>query len=538
MPTVIMPDGQAVEMPDNPSAEQLRMIADVFKKGQRETIAGVMMKGGRQILRGAGDAAVNVLDRGLLGIDQPPEPNAKNLMGGQPLGAMLREVLDKNIPAEPGLGNAALRGAGAGVPNPKMMVSGAAGGTAAEAVKDFGPLAQLGAGGLAGGMTAYAMGPRAATTPEQNVARDTGTLTNLALDRVGPKTSPQTAANMAESAADSYFKEARQNRGDMFSSTLAGNKVSKLDLANIYSATRRAAQGIAATGRGEQADAMMEAANRLVTGDGRTFISDLQELSLSLKRLKENPAPLSSSTGKAISSKEIASSIKALESALEAVSPEFKRANSTFAYNSRMIDTAAEGPMGRIADKQPFNADPAPLGKVNAVIGGSDPSQITQTMAALKASGADPAAIARALIQKKVETGGMNPSQRVFGGPGSSVEEQIATLITSGGRDPAAVKAPLDIADRMAQNLKGGDSVRDFATVGPHGVAARALVKPNALSRMAEGETIRRDLTKLLQNASPQEVEQLMKLSMFDPKLRLALTMSGFKTGAVAGENQ
>lgn len=522
-----MPDGTLVEMPDNPTPEQLSALRDITMRTNREAVASALMRGGKQVVRGAGNAAAMVLERGGLGTGQPPEAGAKNLLGGTPWGEALRKYMDEKIPEEPGIGNAALRGLGGGLPNPKMMVPGATGMAAAEAVKDFGPLVQMLAGATAGGMTAFAMGPKTAPSPQENLKRDTGILTNVGLNRAGPKTSGQTAANMAEDAATAYFKDARGNRTAMFESMVQGEKVRKGQVANIYSAAKQAAENIAKTGRGEQADAMMEAANRLVTGNGQTFIDDLQQLSLSLKNLKENPPSLNAPTGRQISSKDIADSVKALESALESVSPAFKSANTVYGYNSRMIDKAAEGPLGRIADKQPFQADPAPMGKLDAVISGSDPSQITQTMAALKASGANPEAIARALMEKKLNTGPANPSQRVFGGPGSSLEEQMSTLLMSGGRDPAAVRAPLDITDRMAANTKDAGGLRDTLSAGPGGVATRVVMRPNAIDRLRESENIRREITKVLKNASPEEVERLLQLSMFDPKIRAAITLMG-----------
>jgi hypothetical protein len=390
------------------------------------------------------------------------------------------------------------------------------------------PVAGSVAGPLAGGMTAFLLGKKGATSLDK-AKRDTGTLTNVALDRIGPKTSGLDAANDVENAATAFFKDARNNRTEMFAATVAGEKVPKFRVQTIYLGAHRMADAISKTGRGEQADAIRLAADRLKTGDGKTFMTDLQELSLSLKNLKENPPSLNASTGKQISSKDVDSAIKALEGALEHFAPALERANKVYRTASRHIDTAAEGPMGKLSDKQPFQADPAPLGKLDAVIQGSDPRQITQTMAALKASGANPEAIARALVEKKLGTGPMSPSQRVFGvTPGAALEDQLSTLIASGGKDVAHVRKPLDVADRIAENLRGNEGgLRETLSMGPAGVTTRVLAKPNMLDRAHEGEKIRRELTNILKTASPAEIEQLMKLSMFDPKLRTAITLMG-----------
>jgi hypothetical protein len=142
-------------------------------------------------------------------------------------------------------------------------------------------------------------------------------------------------------------------------------------------------------------------------------------------------------------------------------------------------------------------------------------------------------------MEKRIGPNSMTPGQRSFGLPGRGTEEQIATLIASGGRDPAAVKAPLSIADRIAENLSSDVSgLRDTVSAGMGGVAARVVAKPNVLDRMREAERIKRDLTKLLQNASPQEIERLMQLSMFDPKLRTAITMMSAGIGGVQGSEK
>jgi len=521
--------------------EALRRLAELEAANRPEPggVGGFAKESAGSVGRGFGNAAITALS--MLPIFQ--------LAGASPgLREAGRKMMDRNLPEQEGVYHRMLEGAGAGAPfGPAGMLSGAAGSGASDVTGRFlanqspmvRKLGEIAAGLTVGGLTGAGLGrlgqPRPGS-PTDDLGRDTRILTDIGLNRAGPRTSPQTQANAVEDAATAYFKDARANRTGMFEAQVAGETVSRRELANIYLAARTAARDIAKTGRGEQADAMMEAAERLLTGDKRTFISDLQQLSLSLKNLKENPPALSASTGRQISSKDVADSVKALETALENVSPAFKSANTVYGTASRMIDTASSGPLGRLADKTPYNADPAALGKVEAVIGGSSPGEITQTIAALRTQGADPAAIARALMEKRLAAGPVTPGNAAFGAAGSGKEASLSTLLTAGGRDPAAVRAPLDIADRLSRVAGLPEPIKEFGTVGPTGIHLRAMTKPGFLKGNPDKAIANEEIARLLSSASPAERDLILQLSKYDPKVRLYMALSGMAVPAMSSE--
>lgn len=169
MPVVKMPDGHMVDMPDDPTPEQLDALRKV---AEPQGFVDNAIRAGKNVARGAGDAALSALDGlfGSGGLDakaytenyQKTGQRDPSLLKPQvnPIIQKGRELLDEFLPKDPNPGykSAIAEGVGGGLMAPgslaSRVITGGASGAGAEAagkLSDNNPWARL-LGGLAGGL--------------------------------------------------------------------------------------------------------------------------------------------------------------------------------------------------------------------------------------------------------------------------------------------------------------------------------------------------------------------------------------------------
>jgi len=552
MPTVKMPDGTLVEMPETLTPEQ---AAALEKIGTANSLTGKALAYGKSALRGPVLGAAWMLDHGPLGsgggtidpekptmFSERPEGPPANLAGPLTAGDKVRGWLNSVLPPEPGMSHRIAEGVGGGAVSRfpiRGAVAGGVGTASAEGANQFlagfpEPIRQAGtaiAGMLGGGGAAALMAPRRQTTPMQDAERDTRILTDVGMNRVGSQVDPSRVANETSDAANRFLRETRGRNSDAYTQIVDGQGVQPRQVAMIYSTLRQIGdrqQSPAA------AAAYYEVADSLIRHDpsGRQgFITDVQTLSGQMKRFKDNPVTDAASSARKWTSQDIAAPVQEAEGLLRSISPAYEAANNTYAWGRRnLVDPVQEGPIGKMADRNPNVAAPTPVSRMEGLIQNRGEGDIVSTMLGLRATGASPQEIARALMQARNRSGGPRPGEAIFGAEGSPMSGEMNALLASGGMDPARVQAPFRAADLAADAAKIPQGERTFATgqlVPRPGISIRGLVKPEWFSGNPEKRQYTQNITELLRTASPQEVQQLIQLAQFDPKIRLALTMSG-----------
>lgn len=544
--------------------EALQRLAELKGVETPSPVMDAVKSYGKSALRGPVLGAAALLDKGplmtgggtvdtenltpLIPGSRPEGPPA-SLAGPLTAGDKLRGWLNQVLPPEEGMGHRVAEGVGAGAASRFPIRGALAGGVgtgAASAADSFlssfpEPIRQAGsaiAGMLAGGGMAALTAPRRTTTLAQDAERDSRILTDLGMNRAGPQVDPSRVANQTSDAANNLLRETRQRNSGVFGTMVDGVMVPRREVAGLYGRLRNLRDVIQRTGRGEDAEALNTAMETLLTGDRQRVMSNLQDLSLSIKRLKENPPAQTASTGRQIASSDLNNAIRLVEAELGTIAPEFQRANDTFRWGQRnLVDPLREGPVGRMADRNPNVASPTPVSRMEGLIQNRGEQDIVGTMLGLRSTGANPQEIARALIQARDSAGGPRPGNRIFGAEGSPRAGEMDALLMSGGMNPQHVTAPFRAADMAAGAAKIPQGEATFATgqlVPRPGISIRGMFKPEWFTGNPEKAQYNEAVTGLLRGASPAEVQQLMQLAQFDPKIRLALTLAGIAVpGAV-----
>jgi hypothetical protein len=514
---------------------------------------GFALESGKAIARGAGKMVTGM---GQSLVDLAATRLTGKPMGGNPLVRSADKQIDQMLPEQEGLYFRGMEGVGGGLlgGGPRAMLPGAAGAVAGGAADKYlenqnpvvrkiaSLLANVGVAGLTGA------GLGGAKPPEEiGVKRDVGTLTNIGLDRIGPRVDVNAVANRAADAATGAEKNAANLRTQGFSNRLSGETLRGTDTASMY---RELLQLAERAGTDSQAQAYREIAASLVrnTSRGQRLITDLPSLSTSIKNFRDNPPGQNASTGSLIGAKEREIAFKDAQALLEARSVPFSEANKDYsAFSSQVVTPMKEGAIGRMADNSRVGADPTPVGRLTSLVSGNTPetviSTVRQLASPLNGAPVNPVEIARAIAQKKLESGPVRPDQALFGGNGSAQEEQIAALLTAAGRNvegnspqrltslggvpdnqPRGVRPPLQAADTLASSLPAPKGPGEIVSVNPSGVSARGFFRPEWLFGNPQSAEAKAQVQALMANASPEELAQLRRLAMFDPSLRAALS--------------
>lgn len=526
---------------------RLKALEDKVAQTPPEGVGAEALDWGKTALRGLGLGAKFLLENGPLGargqvaLENLPSDIAveeKARRENAP-SAKFGRWLDEKLPPKPGIGRAAVEGMGAGLAtSPKYLMAnvlaGGAGSGAAEAtnkaLETQNPLlrqmAAAVAGMVAGGGTGFALGPRSPETTISKAERDTGVFNQIALERIGPPRDVADTANRTADAANSVIKSVKRVRGETFEDLLAGQTIRGFDAAKIHSSLKTMARNQTSPELGAAYDAV---ADSMVAQGGNKFITDVKTLGGQFKRFKENPLGENASTAKKYAAGDISQAVQDAENLLGLAAPRYKEANERFAgYTQDVVRPLQEGSIGRIADRNPNLPAPTPVGRLENIVNDQSPQGIRQTLDVLRASGASPQQIARALFERRLNDGKLFPNQTAFGGPGSGQEAQMAALLDSAGVAKKAVQAPLEAADSLASAAKIGPGTAEAATIRaiPPGLSVRVLQRLGFSGGDAKAAAAEK-IAEVLRSAGPKEIEQLLKLSMFDSKLRMALTLSG-----------
>lgn len=361
-------------------------------------------------------------------------------------------------------------------------------------------------------------------------AQDLGRMTDEFLNRIGPEVSPNAVANDVADAANANLQNLQKLKSDSLGNRLAGKVVPDAQVADIYRQLQTRAKNEPSP---EVADAYRAVAEQLIHQDGNNFITDLQQLSFQLKRLKENPPTQNASTGRKINSSDLSVAVRDAEEALGSVAPDFKEGMEDYAkFSQEVHNPAKEGPIGKLADRNPNLVTPTPASRLEAIIKDQNPKAISGTMQELGDSSlfgnraANRKDIVRALMQRKLEAGSTNPGQQVRGQVGSQLDKNLDALLNGAGVDPIHAKQPLEAAD-LLQNIQGPPSLEGSK---PNSVLDSVVRPMRALGMLASGQTQEKyyqQIAEILAKPNRQSIEKLQEIAMFDPKVRKMLTAKG-----------
>jgi hypothetical protein len=406
-------------------------------------------------------------------------------------------------------------------------------GTMAEAFPGRNPikaLAEETAAGAGGGQLASRLVGR-----DQEM-QDLGTLT---ADRLGPRTSPAQTANAVAEAATGARNLVGRTASDTLGNRLLGQNIRPGQTAEIY----RYLQGLASsTRRTELADAYREVADQLLAQGGNSFLTSVQDLSLSLKGLKDRPVGEAGSSGRKINSNDLAAAIREAEQALAQRSPAFREGMGDFqAFHQQVGGPLKEGIIGASA-VNPNIPKPAPKAVLNNFLTGQTADDVAGAARMLQNPNltggptVDPLQIAQALIRAKTEKGSLNPGQSVRGMPGSQQDQNLQALIDAGGIDPQQALRPLAQADLMAGNYKRPPGTTGDAPIASISALIRVRRFLDFLANKGDRENYYREISKLLTDPSPENLQALRERAMFDPEIRRRLTMASALNPAMQQE--
>lgn len=358
------------------------------------------------------------------------------------------------------------------------------------------------------------------------------------LNRISPKPVSETAvANNIADAATGVLERQKGTRSAAMARNLQGQSVTPLNSFSLFAQLHQAAAGETRKG---PADALRMVADALIDQNGQV-ITDVQQLSLAIKALKESPKnPLAQATGGAvINSRDLSDAIRQAEELLAQASPAFGKANKGFAsYSQNVIKPTREGPIGAMADRNPLLSGPTPLSRVESTLAGETPEGIERALGLLQRPGytggpvADTKSLARALAQKKLDKLPQSPGETIRGAEGSLDDARFASVLKSAGMDPAEVTQPLRAAD-LLKELGPATTVGGAPPMRLKQYAIRPFRAFDMDTSMQTEENISRQIAELLARNDVGGIRKLAEIAQFDPKLRRMLIAKGMMQPAV-----
>lgn len=374
---------------------------------------------------------------------------------------------------------------------------------------------------------------------------DLTALGNTFLDRVNPPVSTAQVANKVADAANAATKNLNNLASEGVANRLKGKRVAAADVMTVFSDLL--ARGRVAK-RQDLEDAYAAVADRLLAKNKKLFLTDLQEVSLNLKALKENPPTEYASTGRKISAQDVRDAIKRAEEKLGEVAPDFQEAMKDYsAFKQGPVKDMREGRIGAVMDTNPNIPKPTPQGRVDMLTQGLPPQRLPQGGESVEGilrqlstpgfTGNKPIApgeVARATFQRDLVAGPTNPGPAVRGQPGSQQAAIVEQLIRSSGKDPQQVQAPLIAAD-MLQNFGKPGRVPEL----PQGAVAMLLRPFRTGGLLANNPVARKyhkDIAEILALPEDKAITRIQELSMFDPSLRRQIQIAAMLQPQVQGD--
>lgn len=367
-------------------------------------------------------------------------------------------------------------------------------------------------------------------TQTEGRPQDLQSLGGFFLDRINPPVDANAVANKAGGSANAFLSTEKEARNAGIANRLAATPpILPQYIASVQNDLRSIAS---AQNRPGAAAAYRKVADALSGQNG--VLTSPQDLSLAIVELRtaaKNPnAPIYQTGG--VSKVDLEQAIEAARQGISQSSPGFGQALDDFAkYSQNVMTPSRQGPIGSLSDRNPLLAGQTPVSRLGGLVTGNEPSTInavTRSLADPVLTGGQPTnplEIARALMQQKLGLGSTNPGSAVRGLPGSDVEQQIAALLQSGGKNPSEVMQPLSVADKL-QPFAQSAGINE-----PPRLGAASLIRPfRTIDMLASGHTqrgVQDEIARLLASPTPEALANLQRIAQFDPNVRKMLMAQG-----------
>jgi hypothetical protein len=350
---------------------------------------------------------------------------------------------------------------------------------------------------------------------------DLNALTEAVIRRAGPEVSVGATANKTADAANAVEEGMRKFRSQGTGAHMEGAKIKNQDTAAMYRELLERAKN---TQVPAEREAYVEIAKTLIGADKR-FITNVQDISGQMKRLRDVGATPDASAAKKWTSADMQKPLDDLSTMLGEVSPHYRQGMGFYKdYTASQYGPMRESAVGAIRDKNPRIDMPTPGSRLAKITQDQSPEEIAKTMQMLGAGGAPLDEVAAAVIRQKLPKGSQNPSQTLYGQEGSLDQQRLAQVLASAGKQPNAVFAPARAADLLQSPVGGGFRGNDqIQSVGAYVAQPFASIK-NAFNQAARKKNYE-EMAEILKD--PNNVKALKEIAMFDPTIRQGLTMMG-----------
>lgn len=362
-----------------------------------------------------------------------------------------------------------------------------------------------------------------------------------AAENLGRQISPAQVANALASSAQSAREQVNRTATEGLSNRLAGETIRPIHTAEIYRSLMRQADN---TGRTELADAYREVAQQLLAQGGNRFLTDVQDLSFSLKSLKDRPIGEVASSGRKINAGDLNVALKEAEDMLAQRSPAFDEGMKDFrAFHQQVGEPMKEGIIGGVAF-DPTVPKPAPKAVLNNFVNGQSAEDVAgaartlQSPALTQGQPVDPVQIAQAIVRQKLEKGSTNPGQAVRGAPGSQADQNLRSLINAGGADADIALRPLAQADLMAGNFNRPPGQAGDLPIAKLSAVIRTRRFLDFLASKGDREHYYREISKIIAEPTQENMVLLREKAMFDPEIRRMLSITAAFNPILQGESK
>jgi len=370
----------------------------------------------------------------------------------------------------------------------------------------------------------------------QNRKADLTQLGEKFLNNLGPKVEPAKIATQLSDSANDFLTTSQSLRSDAIRNRMgAVPPPQQVEIFKLYRELASKARDPKVPGA--IADPYREVAKQLLNQDGSP-ITNPQQLSLQIKQLKMRDAnPLQQGGGASqIAPGNLKEAINFAEKRLGEIMPEYKSAMDEFRdftrrgpQSTQTLGDLQNSPIRRMADANPSIEAPTPASKLNLLTSPENSAQTSQGIARLLSSPqmtggrtVDPAAVLRGQGQMRLAN---DPTSigNIVGGP---IEENIAAVLSSMGRNVDDALAPARAARELQGSFRGAPNISEVQRMHPMQAAIRLLRTADmALTRAQQLKYAEEMGTILSQPGGEKVFAELQRLAQHDPSIRQKLSI-------------
>ena len=370
------------------------------------------------------------------------------------------------------------------------------------------------------------------------------------LERLGPEVEPATIASQLSGAADDALLTTKKLRSDAIANRMAAAKTpQEAEIFKLYQElfTRASNPKLPES----VAKPYAEVAKQLFNQDG-SFITSPQQLSFQLRELKKRDANPSQMQGGAqqIGPGYLREAINFADSRLRQIIPEYGQALDDFAAFSKpttlgqpnwmTLGDIEKSPIGRMSSNNPNLNETTPVSKLGMLTAPEYSPNTVQQIAGVLSNPVmtggrtvDPSMVLRAQGQMQLKNDKTSVG-KIVGGP---LEENIAAVLSSQGRQADDILAPARTAKDLSQQFMGTPGMSEIARMQPIQAMIRLLRTADMTVTRAQQLKYAEEMGRILSQPGGKEIfSKLQELAQFDPTVRKNLSTLVPLLGVANGE--